>query len=41
MDSWTERIILEGIKLIQIIIVAYRNTMGLNKSVVTGYVALK
>ena len=40
MDSWTERIILESIKLIQTIILAYRNTMGLNKSVVTGYVAL-
>ena len=40
MDSWTESIILEGIKLIQTIILAYRNTMGFNKSVVTGYVAL-
>ena len=40
MDSWTEGIILEGIKLIQTIILAYRNTMGFNKSVVTGYVAL-
>ena len=40
MDSWTEGIILEGIKLIQTIIVAYRNTMDFNKSVVTGYVAL-
>ena len=39
-DPWTERIILEGVKLIQTIILAYRNTMGLNKSVVTGYVAL-
>ena len=40
MDSWTEGIILEGIKLIQTIILAYRNTTGFNKSVVTGYVAL-
>ena len=40
MDSWTEGIILEGIKLIQTIILAYRNTMGFTKSVVTGYVAL-
>ena len=37
VNSWTERIILEGIRLIQAIILTEKN--GLDLSVVTGYVA--